>query len=131
MTVFVLFKSYVFCAFDKQFCFHPISCVVTASNELSNPSNNKFTTRLMIPLFSMLRTGLSKLFAQSGRLACNNANAVRALSSDVNEGQVIAVIGAVVDVQFPNQLPPILNALEVGDRPEGQRLVLEVAQHLG
>jgi len=80
---------------------------------------------------SMFRTGLSRLFAQSGRVACHNANAVRALSSEVSEGQVIAVIGAVVDVQFPNQLPPILNALEVGGRPEGQRLILEVAQHLG
>jgi len=79
----------------------------------------------------MFRTGLSRLFAQSGRLSCHHANAVRALSSEVSEGQVIAVIGAVVDVQFPNQLPPILNALEVGGRPEGQRLILEVAQHLG
>jgi len=49
----------------------------------------------------------------------------------VSEGKVIAVIGAVVDVQFPNQLPPILNALEVGGRAEGQKLTLEVAQHLG
>ncbi len=39
------------------------------------------------------------------------------------------VIGAVVDVQFDGDIPPILNALEV----EGvdHRLVLEVAQHLG
>lgn len=39
------------------------------------------------------------------------------------------VIGAVVDVQFEGDIPPILNALEV----EGvdHRLVLEVAQHLG
>lgn len=40
-----------------------------------------------------------------------------------------AVIGAVVDVQFKDDLPPILNALEVKDRHP--RLVLEVAQHLG
>ncbi len=41
------------------------------------------------------------------------------------------VIGAVVDVQFDGDLPPILNALEV-TVPKGQgRLVLEVAQHLG
>jgi len=80
----------------------------------------------------MFRAGLSRLFTQSGKVACHNSNAVRALSSEVSEGQVIAVIGAVVDVQFPNQLPPILNALEVGGRPEGsQRLILEVAQHLG
>lgn len=41
----------------------------------------------------------------------------------------MAVIGAVVDVQFKKDLPPILNALEVQDRPS--RLVLEVAQHMG
>lgn len=41
----------------------------------------------------------------------------------------MAVIGAVVDVQFDEGLPPILNALEVVDRDS--RLVLEVAQHLG
>lgn len=39
------------------------------------------------------------------------------------------MIGAVVDVQFEDELPPILNALEVQDRTP--RLVLEVAQHLG
>ena len=41
----------------------------------------------------------------------------------------MAVIGAVVDVQFDEELPPILNALEVENR--SPRLVLEVAQHLG
>lgn len=45
------------------------------------------------------------------------------------KGHVTAVIGAVVDVQFDKDLPPILNALEVQDRQP--RLVLEVAQHLG
>jgi F0F1-type ATP synthase beta subunit len=46
-------------------------------------------------------------------------------------GQVKTVIGAVVDVQFDSEnLPPILNALEVQDF-SGGRLVLEVAQHLG
>ncbi len=44
-------------------------------------------------------------------------------------GHIIQVIGAVVDVQFEGDLPPILNALETENA--GQRLVLEVAQHLG
>ena len=44
-------------------------------------------------------------------------------------GKIVAVIGAVVDVQFEENLPPILNALEVQGRTS--RLVLEVAQHLG
>lgn len=44
-------------------------------------------------------------------------------------GKVRQVIGAVVDVQFEDHLPPILNALETEN--VGNRLVLEVAQHLG
>jgi len=50
-------------------------------------------------------------------------------ASSVKNGKIVAVIGAVVDVQFEGELPPILNALEVSERKP--RLVLEVAQHLG
>src|SRR3989441_1456663 len=48
---------------------------------------------------------------------------------DTNIGHITQVIGAVVDVQFRGQLPAILNALETQN--QGNRLVLEVAQHLG
>src|SRR5690349_13086452 len=44
-------------------------------------------------------------------------------------GKITQVIGAVVDVQFEGNLPAILNALETTNG--GNRLVLEVAQHLG
>ena len=44
-------------------------------------------------------------------------------------GKITQVIGAVVDVQFEDHLPAILNALET--KNGGSRLVLEVAQHLG
>ncbi len=44
-------------------------------------------------------------------------------------GHITQVIGAVVDVQFGEHLPAILNALETSN--QGSRLVLEVAQHLG
>src|ERR1700738_2894833 len=44
-------------------------------------------------------------------------------------GRITQVIGAVVDVQFEDPLPAILNALET--KNQGNRLVLEVAQHLG
>ena len=44
-------------------------------------------------------------------------------------GRVTQVIGAVVDVKFDSYLPPILNAIETMNN--GNRLVLEVAQHLG
>jgi len=50
-------------------------------------------------------------------------------SKIVGLGTVSQVIGAVVDVQFQGALPPILNALEV--QGVQNRLVLEVAQHLG
>ncbi|SHF54358.1 F-type H+-transporting ATPase subunit beta [Kaistia soli DSM 19436] len=46
-----------------------------------------------------------------------------------DSGRITQVIGAVVDVQFEGHLPAILNALETSNN--GNRLVLEVAQHLG
>jgi len=45
------------------------------------------------------------------------------------KGKVTQIIGAVVDVQFDDHLPEILNALETDNN--GKSLVLEVAQHLG
>ncbi|MBR71620.1 MAG: F0F1 ATP synthase subunit beta [Rhodospirillaceae bacterium] len=44
-------------------------------------------------------------------------------------GKISQVMGAVVDVKFDGELPAILNALHVDN--QGNRLVLEVAQHLG
>jgi F-type H+-transporting ATPase subunit beta len=44
-------------------------------------------------------------------------------------GKVTQVLGAVVDVKFDGHLPAILNALETEN--QGNRLILEVAQHLG
>ncbi|MDR1827256.1 MAG: F0F1 ATP synthase subunit beta [Methylobacteriaceae bacterium] len=46
-----------------------------------------------------------------------------------NQGRIVQVIGAVVDVQFDDYLPSILNALETQNH--GNRLVLEVAQEIG
>lgn len=51
------------------------------------------------------------------------------MAQDKKIGRVRQVTGAVVDVQFDEHLPAILNALEVDNH--GTRLVLEVAQHLG
>merc|ERR1712159_116269 len=50
-------------------------------------------------------------------------------TKSVGKGKIKSVIGAVVDVQFDNELPNILNALEVEEH--GIRVVLEVAKHLG
>jgi F-type H+-transporting ATPase subunit beta len=44
-------------------------------------------------------------------------------------GHITQVIGPVIDVKFEGHLPQILNALETQNA--GNRLVLEVAQHLG
>jgi F-type H+-transporting ATPase subunit beta len=44
-------------------------------------------------------------------------------------GRITQVLGAVIDVHFDGDLPAILNALETDN--QGNRLVLEVAQHLG
>ena len=44
-------------------------------------------------------------------------------------GKISQVLGAVVDVEFDGELPAIMNALEVDNN--GNRLMLEVAQHLG
>ncbi|MBV6652102.1 F0F1 ATP synthase subunit beta [Oceaniradius stylonematis] len=57
------------------------------------------------------------------------AKAAKTKAAKGAAGKVEQVIGAVVDVKFDGELPPILNALETENL--GQRLVLEVAQHLG
>jgi F-type H+-transporting ATPase subunit beta len=46
-----------------------------------------------------------------------------------NVGQIAQVLGAVVDVQFPGELPNMMNALTT--KNGATTLVLEVAQHLG
>ncbi|HUO94374.1 MAG TPA: F0F1 ATP synthase subunit beta [Rhizomicrobium sp.] len=55
----------------------------------------------------------------------------RAMDKEMSNkiGRVTQVMGAVVDVQFEGELPDIMNALETDNN--GNRLVLEVAQHLG
>ncbi|KAI9655205.1 MAG: atp2, beta subunit of the F1 sector of mitochondrial F1F0 ATP synthase [Alyxoria varia] len=95
----------------------------------------------------MLKGGLARqlcrarptsTFATAGRRAAFQpikknflpSQAIRCATSSAGNGKVHQVIGAVVDVKFDSeQLPPILNALETEN--DGQRLVLEVAQHLG
>lgn len=68
----------------------------------------------------------SNSVVQTRSFAAEPAKAPRASTS---KGYVKSVIGAVVDVHFDGELPPIMTALEVEDH--NVRLVLEVAQHLG
>ena len=61
--------------------------------------------------------------------ASKAAATTKAAVSGLPVGKISQVIGAVVDVTFEGHLPAILNALETYNN--GNRLVLEVAQHLG
>merc|ERR1712136_607464 len=78
---------------------------------------------------SLLRAGAPKAQQVIPALQAINHRDYAAAAPAANKGQIVAVIGAVVDVQFDEGLPEILNALDVADR--SPRLVLEVAQHLG
>ncbi len=51
----------------------------------------------------------------------------------MNKGKIVQVIGPVVDVEFPESLPPIYGALTVDFKVNNQpvKLTLEVQQHLG
>jgi len=47
-------------------------------------------------------------------------------------GEIVQVIGPVVDIRFPTEdLPPIYNAIKIVDESAGINLTVEVAQHLG
>src|SRR3982751_7099214 len=61
--------------------------------------------------------------------AAAGAPAAAPTATTNNVGVISQIIGAVVDVSFPDNLPAILSALETDNN--GTRLVLEVAQHLG
>ena len=47
-----------------------------------------------------------------------------------NTGKIVRIIGAVVDVEFQEELPSIYNALKVKTAENGE-LILETVQHLG
>src|SRR5713101_8242610 len=51
----------------------------------------------------------------------------------MNKGRIVQVIGPVVDVEFPDTLPRIYNALTVACKTQNgpNQLTLEVQQHLG
>ncbi|KAG5885841.1 hypothetical protein JTB14_032036 [Gonioctena quinquepunctata] len=75
------------------------------------------------------KVGTESLKVVSSYNVSSRNYAAKTAAAGPSAGRVVAVIGAVVDVQFDEELPPILNALEVENRTP--RLVLEVAQHLG
>lgn len=58
------------------------------------------------------------------------ARNLKTIEGGKNVGTLVQIIGAVVDIHFPDKLPEILNALHL-KRKDGSLLVFEVAQHLG
>merc|ERR1712088_260022 len=91
---------------------------------------NKMLAAVSRSAASLLRAGAPKAQQVIPALqAINHRDYAAAAPAAGHKGQIVAVIGAVVDVQFEEGLPEILNALDVADR--SPRLVLEVAQHLG
>jgi len=90
-------------------------------------SSVAFLPRVSVPATTQNRTNVARPSTST------SASATRTYATEAKGavGTVKTVIGAVVDVQFEtDNLPPILNALEVQDF-SGGRLVLEVASHLG
>ena len=80
----------------------------------------------------MAKSATTKKTAASGAASTRSKAGAKTQASkkaSSKSGRVSQVIGAVVDVQFDDHLPEILNALETENNE--QRLVLEVAQHLG
>ena len=53
----------------------------------------------------------------------------------MNKGKIVQIIGPVVDIEFPDKLPAIYNALTIEFTSPGAagktKLTLEVQQHLG
>jgi len=85
------------------------------------------TTPILVPGANALNR---RRLADAAPKPKNVPSSTQASTKPGAKGQVVAVIGAVVDVQFDEGVPPILNALEVADRG-GSKLILEVAQHIG
>jgi len=77
--------------------------------------------------YEIVRAKSNARQAQWNEDAKKNQKAKKA--GPVRKGKITQVIGAVIDVHFPDSVPPMLSALELDNN--GSRLVLEVAQHLG
>ncbi|PAV78465.1 hypothetical protein WR25_14794 [Diploscapter pachys] len=93
--------------------------------------------RIVFPALSVRASSTSSVDSTKGLHTSAVATQAAAAAEKVSgkhsaataKGRIVAVIGAVVDVQFDESLPPILNGLEVIGR--SPRLILEVSQHLG
>ncbi|XP_076349396.1 ATP synthase subunit beta, mitochondrial-like [Tachypleus tridentatus] len=87
------------------------------------------TAKPAVPLSKVQETSFKFIPTLCSKHQNYATEAATSAKQSPNYGKIVAVIGAVVDVQFEDNLPPILNALEVKGRKP--KLILEVAQHLG
>jgi len=116
-----------------MFALRQSALAVRASSRAFSAPARSGLRRTAVPAFQRLSPLLS---GSNNNVEARNFHACTApsMAADggakiVPPGTVTQVIGAVVDVQFDQELPQILNSLEVENHPI--RLVLEVAQHLG
>ncbi len=49
----------------------------------------------------------------------------------MNVGKIVQIIGPVVDIRFPNEVPALLNAIEIVNPNTNNKVVVEVAHHIG
>lgn len=92
------------------------------------------TVRRAVPLFARSKATLGSQAEKEALKASFDAEPAKAaVSAQGSFGKITQVIGAVVDVFFPSNigLPAILNALQVQRAEDEEKLILEVAQHIG
>lgn len=102
---------------------------VTSKKGASKAEEKKSAARSGVKKAASKSQGSVKDSGNLTRTSSKSASVSRPVSGKGPVGEIRQVIGAVVDVQFEGELPNILNALETENM--GNRLVLEVAQHLG
>jgi hypothetical protein len=100
----------------------------TVSRIVSAPVSTSTVTRTVSAPPVTRTVSAAPVAAAPVRSMSSGSGAVRANVTGAT-GRITQVTGAVVDVTFDGPLPEILNALECDNG--GNRLVLEVAQHLG
>ncbi|KAJ1681772.1 hypothetical protein LUZ63_023008 [Rhynchospora breviuscula] len=104
----------------------------TALRARQNAAALSTVARAAVNASSSVRAAAPKVAIAAVKPAVQARGLATETSPKGQTGAVKTVIGPVVDVQFDTEeLPSILNALEVQDVQGGGRLVLEVAQHLG
>uniref|UniRef100_A0A8D1VNE8 ATP synthase subunit beta n=1 Tax=Sus scrofa TaxID=9823 RepID=A0A8D1VNE8_PIG len=99
-----------------------VSRVATAS---ASGAFQELSPSMLLPQAQLLLRAAPATLQPAGDYATQTSPLPKA---GATTGRIVAVIGAVVDVQFDEGLPPILNALKMQGRET--RLVLEVAQNL-